>query len=48
VYRQKFLLALGVFPDEFSGVPPEKFADFIRADREGYAEMVKVLGIEKR
>jgi tripartite-type tricarboxylate transporter receptor subunit TctC len=48
VYRQKFLLTLGVFPDEFSGVSPEKFAEFIKADREGYAEMVKILGREKR
>jgi tripartite-type tricarboxylate transporter receptor subunit TctC len=47
-YRQKFLYALGVFPDEISGVAPEKFAEFIKADRDGYAEIVRAAGIEKR
>jgi tripartite-type tricarboxylate transporter receptor subunit TctC len=47
-YRQKFLYTLGVFPDEVSGAPPEKFAEFIKADREGYAEITKAAGIEKR
>ena len=47
-YRQRYLDSVGVSPDEVSGVPPEKFAEFIRSDREGYAEIVKAAGIEKR
>ncbi len=46
-YRQRYLDTVGVSTDEVSGVPPEKFAEFIRADREGYAEIVKAAGIEK-
>jgi tripartite-type tricarboxylate transporter receptor subunit TctC len=47
-YRQRSLELVGLSTDEVSGVLPEKFAEFIKADREGYAEIVKVAGIEKR
>jgi hypothetical protein len=47
-YRQRYLHSVGVSPDETSGVSPEKFAEFIKSDREGYAEIVKAAGIQKR
>jgi len=47
-YRQRYLTSVGLSIDEVSGAPPEKFAEFIKADREGYAEIVKAAGIEKR
>lgn len=47
-YRQRYLEAVGLSVDEVSGVSPEKFIEFIKADRQAYAEIVKMAGIEKR
>ena len=47
-YRQRYLEAVGLSIDEVSGVAPEKFIEFIKADRQAYAEIVKMAGIEKR
>ncbi len=47
-YRQRYLESVGLSVDEVSGVSPEKFAEFIKADRQAYAEIVKAAGIEKR
>ena len=47
-FRQRFIETFGLSADEVSGASPEKFAEFIRADRQGYAEIVKAAGIEKR
>jgi tripartite-type tricarboxylate transporter receptor subunit TctC len=47
-YQQKYLIAVGVSEDEISGVSPEKFAAFIREDREAYEEVVSAAGIKKQ
>ena len=46
--REKYMHAAGVFEDEISGTSPEKFAAFIREDRKGYEEAVKVAGITRK
>ena len=47
-FRQKYLHAVGVFEDEMSGTSPEKFAAFIREDRQAYEDVVKAAGIQKQ
>ncbi len=47
-FRQRSVEAFGLNADDVSGASPEKFAEFIKADRDGYAEIVKAAGIEKR
>ncbi len=47
-FRQRYLESVGLSTDEVSGASPEKFSEFIKTDRQAYAEIVKLAGIEKR
>ena len=47
-YQQKYLDAVGVSEDEVTGVSAEKFAAFIREDRNAYEEVVTAAGITRK
>jgi hypothetical protein len=47
-FKDKFMLARGVEPDEFTGGSPDAFAAFLKTDREEYAQIVSVIGLARR
>jgi tripartite-type tricarboxylate transporter receptor subunit TctC len=47
-FKEKFQLSRGIEPDEYTGVPPDAFADYLKADREAYAEFVAAIGLKKQ
>jgi tripartite-type tricarboxylate transporter receptor subunit TctC len=47
-FKDKFMLARGIEPDEYTAGSAESFAAFLKKDREEYAEIVAAIGLKKQ
>ena len=47
-FREKLMTTRGIEPDEHTGRPADEFAQYLKGDRENYADIVAAIGIEKR
>ncbi len=47
-FKEKFMLARGVEADEYTGLPADSFAAFLKKDREEYAQIVNAIGLKKQ
>jgi tripartite-type tricarboxylate transporter receptor subunit TctC len=47
-FTEQFITRAGVEVDEFTGRPPEEFAEFLKEDREIIARLVSLAGIQKQ
>ena len=47
-FRAKLMTTRGIEPDENTGRPAEAFAEYLKGDRENYADIVAAIGLKKQ
>jgi tripartite-type tricarboxylate transporter receptor subunit TctC len=47
-FRDKFMSARGIEPDEFTAQPADSFAAFLKKDREEYTTIVNAIGLKRQ
>ncbi len=47
-FKEKFQLSRGIEPDQHTGAGADAFAEYLKADREAYAQFVTAIGLKKQ